>query len=403
MKAVIFGAGNIGRGFIGVLLAESGYAVTFIDVSQAVVDELNQAHAYPIRTVSNEGHEDKEITGVNAIHASAEKEVAEAIATADILAVSVGANALPKIAPNLLAGLRRRWARTDTSLNILLCENLPNVNHIMEELLKEQMSQAEKFRFYESVGLVKTAIGRMVPVQTAKMQDGNPLRICVERYAFLPVDKDSIKGAPPKIETLIPFSPFNFYLRRKLFLHNMGHAICAYLGLYTRKEFIYEAIEDANIHLIVSAAMRESAVALSEEYGVPLQEILFHVDDLLWRFANRSLEDTCERVGADCARKLAPSDRLAGAMLFCKEKNVQSIGIAMGTAGAIYQYLKESGQCQCNENAASTLKKLSELEPECDIGKMVMDFYRLYCCEASPKQLYQAIQAKKNQMIIEVV
>ena len=53
MKAVMYGAGNIGRGFIGSLLSQSGYAVTFVDISQMIVENLNQNHSYPIRIVSN--------------------------------------------------------------------------------------------------------------------------------------------------------------------------------------------------------------------------------------------------------------------------------------------------------------------------------------------------------------
>ena len=44
MKAVMYGAGNIGRGFIGQLLSQSGYHVDFIDVAPAVIEQLNTQH-----------------------------------------------------------------------------------------------------------------------------------------------------------------------------------------------------------------------------------------------------------------------------------------------------------------------------------------------------------------------
>ena len=43
MKAVHFGAGNIGRGFVGLLLSEGGYELVFSDVATALVDALNAA------------------------------------------------------------------------------------------------------------------------------------------------------------------------------------------------------------------------------------------------------------------------------------------------------------------------------------------------------------------------
>ena len=403
MKAIMYGAGNIGRGFIGALLSQSGYAVTFVDISQTVVDSLNQNHSYPVRIVSGEGYEDVEITGVNAIHGLDTAAVAEAISSADIMAISVGANVLPKVIPNVLAGLRLRWKSAETPLNILLCENLMDVDKFVEKLLKDNLDPAEQSLLDKKVGLIETSIGRMVPVQTTEMQDGNPMRVCVERYGFLPIDKDAIKGEIPPIKKLVPFSPFGFFLRRKLFLHNMGHALCAYLGMYTGLGFIYEAMENPHIHLILKEAMTESIFALSDEYGVPMQDIYRHADDLLLRFTNRALGDTCARVGGDPARKLAFSDRLIGSALFCRNHGIQPVGIAVGAAGAIYQYLNENEHIQNNENAASALQKLSGLEPESELGTMIFDFYKMYRHGTSPKQLYRAVQVRKKRAAAEII
>ena len=87
----------------------------------------------------------------------------------------------------------------------------------------------------------------MVPIQTPDMQDGDPLRVCVERYGFLPVDKAAFKGEIPDIPRLVPFEPFAYYIKRKLYLHNMAHAICAYLGTYAAQTLISEAIDQAEI------------------------------------------------------------------------------------------------------------------------------------------------------------
>ena len=47
-KAVHFGAGKIGRGFIAELLHDSGYEIVFGDVVDALVDIVNKEHQYPL-------------------------------------------------------------------------------------------------------------------------------------------------------------------------------------------------------------------------------------------------------------------------------------------------------------------------------------------------------------------
>mgnify|MGYP001031924884 CR=1 FL=1 len=177
-QAVMYGGGNIGRGFIGATLSQSGYEVTFIDVAEPVVKALQEKKQYPVRYVSSEGHEDVMIEHVTAVNGNDQEAASEAIANCDIMATAVGARILKFIVGNIVAGLRKRWARDDRPLNIIICENLMDANKVMEGMLKDLLTDEEKKHFDEKVGLVEASIGRMVPVQTEEMKDGDPMRVC---------------------------------------------------------------------------------------------------------------------------------------------------------------------------------------------------------------------------------
>lgn len=403
MKAVMYGGGNIGRGFIGTLLSQSGYEVTFIDVAEPVVSALQNNHSYPVRYVSSEGHEDVLIQNVTAVNGNDTEAASEAIANCDIMATAVGARILKFIVPNIVAGLRKRWARSDAPLNIIICENLNDANKILEGMLKEQLSEEEQAIFDARVGLVEASIGRMVPVQTDEMKDGDPMRVCVERYGFLPVDKAAFKGEIPNVENMVPFAPFDFYIKRKLFLHNMGHATCAYLGGYVGRKYIYQSIDDPEILSIVENAMLESAMALHKKYGVELDQLMLHMTDLLGRFRNAALKDTCKRVGGDPARKLGAADRLIGAGLLCLEQGITPAYIATGAAGAVYRYLNEAGTEQSVEAAAQVLAEVSGLAAEHELTELILKQYRLYLEGETVATMRRSAQSVKTKALGKII
>lgn len=337
MKATIYGAGNIGRGFIGQLFSQTGYDVTFIDVNSEVVDQLNLDHEYPIRIISEEGNEDIIVKNVRAINGLDSEAIEEQICQTDIMATAVGVNILPKIAPVIARGLIRRWtAGIDKPLNIIVCENLIEADRYLRQLIAKEMSGNDIEKLEKRVGFVEASIGRMVPATTTEMQDGNILRVCVEPFCELPVDRDGFVGEIPLISNMTPFSPFEFYIQRKLYIHNMGHAIAAYLGQIMGYRYIWEAIGDPVIRKITHAAMNESALALSRESGMEPNAIHTYVEDLINRFGNRQLSDTVERVGRDLPRKLAPNDRLLGAFSLCIKHGVIPRNICLGMNAAMY-------------------------------------------------------------------
>lgn len=395
MKAVMYGGGNIGRGFIGTLFSASGYETVFVDVVDAVVNTLNQEHKYPVRILSNEGHKDIEVTNVSAVDGKNADAVAETIANADILATAVGVNVLKFIVPNIAEGIRRRMARNGGPLDIIICENLMDANKVIEGMLKALLNEEEQAWFDKNIGLVEASIGRMVPVQTDEMKDGNPMRVCVEGYGYLPVDKAAFKGEIPAIKNMVPFEPFDFYIKRKLYVHNMGHATCAYLGDLLGLEYIYQSIDHDDILVVVKMAMEESALALSKHYGVPFESITLHINDLLYRFTNAALKDTCKRVGGDPARKLSPHDRLIGSSSLVLENGDVPAYITIGAAAGLKRFVDEQGLAQNAVNAAKLLHDNAGLEEDSVLFKLIMDMYDMIISGATIGQLRRAADKLK--------
>ncbi len=402
-QAVMYGGGNIGRGFIGALLSQSGYEVTFIDVAEPVVKALQENRRYPIRYVSSQGHEDVWVEHVTAVNGNDTEAAAAAIAGCDIMATAVGARILKFIVPNIVAGLRKRWSEGKGPLNIIICENLNDANKILEGMLKEQLTEAEKALFDETVGLVEASIGRMVPVQTDEMKDGEPMRVCVERYGFLPTDKDAFKGSIPDIKNMVPYAPFDFYIKRKLFIHNMGHATCAYLGDLLNMEYIYQSIAVPEVRILVQNAMLESAMTLSKKYGADLFALQTHICDLLYRFTNAALKDTCQRVGGDPARKLSPADRMIGSASLALEMGITPAYIAVGAAAGLHRYLAEAELAQAKDTAAKVLQEVACVASDSVLGTMILEYYEMIRNGCSLSQLCNKAELTKHAGLGEVV
>ena len=336
-KAIMYGAGNIGRGFIGQLFHMSGYDISFIDVNMAVVDKLNADGQYPVYITEGEGYSEYLVTGVHGINGRDNEAIAEAIADADIMATAVGVNILKFIAAPFAFGVKRRMQKgVDAPLNVIICENMIEADKYFASLVKENLSEEEKAYFDTHIALVEPSIGRMVPATPKEIAEKNPLAVCVEAYCELPVDKNAFKGEIPEIKNMVPFAPFDFFIRRKLFMHNMSHALTAYFGALKGYTYIWEAAGDAEIKLMALRALTESSRALSKEYGVALEELLCFSENLINRFENKLLGDTIERVGRDTKRKLSENDRFVGAIRLCQKHGIAPMNIMAGLAAGLH-------------------------------------------------------------------
>ena len=320
-KAVIFGAGNIGRSFIGNIFSSNGLKVVFVDANMALVNELNRKKEYRIIIKRNKkADEEILVKNIEVVHSSKTDEIIKHISECDICATSVGQGALPKVIPVIAEGIKIRIKQSSSLLDIIIAENIRNGADYFRKLFKENDL------FGDEAGLIETSIGKMVPIMTEADLENDPLVLNAEEYNTLILDKKGFKNKVPNFPEIKAVENIAAWVDRKLFIHNLGHAASAYLGFakYPNKNLIAEVLEDNLLKLQVRKVMAESAAALLLEYPADFTEesLNDHIEDLLFRFQNMALGDTVFRVGRDLQRKLGRNDRILGSMLLCLKHNL---------------------------------------------------------------------------------
>jgi mannitol-1-phosphate 5-dehydrogenase len=315
-KLVVFGAGKIGRSFIGQLFSKGGYEVVFVDMNKFIVDKLNEKHSYKI-VIKAEDEETILIENVKGVYSEDEELVANEVASAGIAAISVGSQTIEKTIPMIAKGLLKRFEEFgETPLNIILAENMRDAADFFYGKIKHFLPY--DYPIDQLLGLVETSIGKMVPVMRASDLLEDPLQVFAEPYNTLILDAKGFKNYIPDIEGLAPKQNIKAWVDRKLFIHNLGHVAVAYLGYMYDPDviYLYEVLENKQIRKKVRETMQQAAeIVLAKYPGEFTRESLTeHIDDLLGRFTNRFLGDTIYRVGCDLPRKLGSHDRLSGAI-----------------------------------------------------------------------------------------
>jgi mannitol-1-phosphate 5-dehydrogenase len=385
---VIFGAGNIGRGFLGQLLTESGYEVIFAEIDQQLVDRLNEQGRYTLRMVNNELSRDLTIDNVRAVDVRDEVAVVREIVTAHLLATAVGARALPHVAPVIARGVvGRANAGVSAPVNVIICENLKNASQVLRGLVQrhlpgEHTGDRDYPRYLEEkVGFVEAVIARMVPILPDEVREKDPTLVVVEPYKVLPVDKKSLKGPVPDIVGLEAREDFAAWVDRKLYLHNAGHAMLGYLGYQKGLAYGYEALADPQIHALLGQALDEAAEGLVRKHGFDLDALRAHVGDLVERFANRALGDTVFRLARDPARKLSPDDRLVGGARLAEKAGRTPKALSWGiAAGYRFDHPDDPLAMALQERISvegieATLTDVSGIEREEPLASLVLERY----------------------------
>jgi mannitol-1-phosphate 5-dehydrogenase len=376
MKQVVhFGAGNIGRGFIGALFSQSGYHVTFIDLADQIINQLNEKKQYKVK-LATEQQEEVTINNVSGLNnMTQESEVIEAIKQATFLTTAIGPTILPRIAPLIAKGLTERVKSNDDKLYVIACENQISATDLLKGYILENLDKQTKADLIDKVYFFNSAVDRIVPIQNNK----GSLDVLVENYYEWVVETNE---SIPQIEGMKIVSDLAPFIERKLFTVNTGHAVIAYLGYLKNKAFtIDQALAEEEILLQVQATLGETGAYLTKQYGLNPNEHQQYINKIIDRFKNPILNDAVTRVGRSPLRKLGPNDRLVRPATESKKAGLSFTNLAKAIASALlFDYKEDEEAVKLQEmikekGVPHVLKEVSGLDERDELTQEVVKYF----------------------------
>jgi len=361
MNNLHFGAGNIGRGFIGQILYQNDFNLHFIDVNQPLLDALNSQKTYTIEEFS-EAKTKHLISIQNAWHAESDKDVIlEAFKTTDLITTSIGVSGLPKIAFLIALGIENRKT-IHTSLNIMACENYVNASDSLKEMVYDHLSKDGQLYANKWVAFVNVAVDRIVPNQSHE----NLTHVSVEPFYEWVIESSSIKGNL-NLEGVLFVDDLSPYIERKLFTVNTGHAACAFKAYQENYEFIDQALSTKSVEGFVLGVLKETSELLIKKYNFDLDVQTAYAKKTIERFKNPYIKDVAVRVARQPIRKLGPSDRIIKPYKECLDLGIQTPYLTQLIVNVLsYDFLEDEEalnlQAMIKRNLKETIKTITELD-----------------------------------------
>ncbi|MDT2736233.1 mannitol-1-phosphate 5-dehydrogenase [Enterococcus pseudoavium] len=319
MQATHFGAGNIGRGFIGEILAENGFAIDFVDINETIINALNERNAYTIQ-LADESQKEIHVSNVDGLNNQTNPDaVIASVSHADIVTTAIGPNILPFIAELIAKGIQKRRSEGNTTpLDVIACENMIGGSQFLFEKVQTFLSAEDMDYVERYIGFPNAAVDRIVPIQHHE----DPLFVSVEPFSEWVIDATQSKNKELRLEGVEYVEDLEPYIERKLFSVNTGHATVAYTGAYEGYTTIDEAIADQRVLDKLRAVLGETGSLLINKWNFDEEKHFAYIDKIVSRFENKYISDSISRVARTPIRKLGYDERFIRPIRELKERGL---------------------------------------------------------------------------------
>lgn len=327
-KIVIIGAGATGRGQIGRLAYQAGFAVTFIERKRDLTVLLKSAGKY-IVGLAGEPVREIAVNDFKIVPSQEIKNCARAIAEADIVATAVLPTNLESAAPTLAAGFAQRQAEGNAvPLNVIACENMERSSSTLRGHIRAFAPNLDWKWVDEHVGFPDSMVACLIP------QPADPLFLLSEPVQEWSVDGQAVKRPMPELEGMTLAANQGAALERKFYIKNTGHFAMGIAGYLRGHRLMHEAAGDPEVFALAEAVTKESAAAVVGRHGLDSRQTEEYREGFLEALRSPLLPDEVTRVIRELKRKLSREERLVGPAVLSLEQGREPRALAETIARA---------------------------------------------------------------------
>lgn len=379
MKAMILGAGRIGRGFISELMHANDVDITFFDASADMAAKLNEKKEYTIHVLGAE-ELNTHMTNVKAHLFYDIEALAQCWKEADFIFTACGGKNMGNVGETLAKAFQKLVKENAVHVsNIVTCENWIDPAKDLLEAILNNLTPEEQAIFNEHVGVSESVIMCTGTGAPDPSKVTNEMDTWVQNMRYLPIDKDRTKGELPNWEYVEFVEEFGNLLKQKIYTNNTSVATVSYLGKLKGLTYVADSANDPEIEPILDQVYEEINYALIHGMGINEESQKKFAKTAKAKYTDRAIVDLVTRIARDPIRKLGPEDRFIGPMKIALQAGIQPKAIALGAAAALYFDNPEDRdavrlkEIRKSKGVDYILETISQIDPNGEVAMLIKE------------------------------
>ena len=245
-KAIHFGAGNIGRGFIGPVLQDNNYQVIFVDVDERLIDKLNTSKEYKVFKLGNAKDNSINVQNVSAVSLNNFSAISDILNEVTLISSSVG----PKFVQDVFDVINKVQFKNEVTF--IAFENMYRASSTVQK-------NSEASNPYVTV--IDAVVDKIIPPQKKDSLD-----VIVENYGSIILDESKTK--PLEISDIVKYGYYEEEFIKKLWLLNGLHLQLAYFGISKGYKYIHEIYKSDDFKNLVISNKNTTGVKKNLSGGI---------------------------------------------------------------------------------------------------------------------------------------